>query len=217
MKEKQGAFALNIRLLRGFLSKGKDDEQRRPADLIISAMFLISTQAAVTLLIVGVSIFLVYALGAVYVIGALFYFKNRLRKKIVALSILFAEKKDLLLSVFQLYDEAKLPLEEADRKHCSRVRWLKTEVVKDKDVVPISEILAGLEKRLTLIAENEPYIKRSEELTTLLMTLKDVDASYRRIVNVYNADVAGYMYWRKFFLYRWLSFLFGFTKKERIV
>ena len=180
-------------------------------------MFLITTQAAVTILIVLVSLFLVYAVGAVYVIGALFYFKNRLRKKIVALSILFAEKKDLLLSIFQLYDEAKLPLEESDREHCSRVRWLKTEVVKEQDVVPISEILSGLEKRLTLISENEPYIKRSEELMTLITTLKDVDASYRRIVNVYNADVAGYMYWRRLFLYRWLSFLFGFTKKERIV
>lgn len=195
----------------------KDFEQREPGDLIITPMFLITTQAAVTILIVVVSLLLVYIVGAVYVIGALFYFKNRLRKKIVAFSILFAEKKDLLLSIFQLYDEAKLPLEESDREHCSRVRWLKTEVVKEKDVVPISEILAGLEKRLTLISENEPYIKRSEELMTLITTLKDVDASYRRIVNVYNADVAGYMYWRRLFLYRWLSFLFGFTKKERIV
>ncbi len=177
---------------------------------------LLSTPQLVPLYIALVVIGLLYLLGAIYVIGVLFYFRGRLQKKLVALSVLFSEKKEILLSIFQLYDAARLPLEETERKSCSRVRWLKTDVVKEKDVIPTHAILIDLEKRLSFIAERETYIKKSAELQALLLTLKDVDASYRRIVNVYNADVSGYMYWRKFFLYRWLSFLLGFKKRERI-
>lgn len=177
---------------------------------------LLSIGQLLPFIIAAAVIFLAYAFGAVYVIGNLFYFRGRLSKKLVALGVLFAEKKDILLSVFQLFEQARLPIEELDRESCSRVRWLKTEIVREKDVMAVNETLGNLEKRLTLLAENEPYIKQSEELGTLLATLKDVDVSYRRIVNVYNADVAGYMYWKKFLIYRWLSFLFGFGKKERI-
>ena len=159
---------------------------------------------------------LLYLAFFVLIFCFLFHFRSELRKNLVALSVIFAEKKDVLLSLFALFDKASVPLDDADKESAAKVRWLKTNVVKDKEAESVAFSLNDLLRRLTLLAENESYIKVSEDFQAYRSTLEDLDKNYHRVVAVYNTALNGYDYWRKVFIYRLFFWLFGFRKKSRL-
>lgn len=159
---------------------------------------------------------LLYLAFFVLLLCFLLHFQGELRKNLVALSVIFAEKKDVLLSLFTLFDKASVPLDDADKESAAKVRWLKTNVVKDKDAESVAFSLNDLQRRLTLLAENESYIKVSEDFQAYRSTLEDLDKNYHRVVAVYNTALNGYDYWRKVFLYRLFFWLCGFRKKSRL-
>lgn len=159
---------------------------------------------------------LLYALWGIYCTVFLINFRDKMAKRLVALSILFEEKKEVLLSLYALYDKAKVPLDDADKDAAMKVRWLKAAIVKDDDVKSIVSTLSDLERRLTLLSEEESYIKESEDFVDYMATLADLEASYHRIAAAYNSDLLGYEYWRKRPLYRWIFFLCRFREKQRI-
>lgn len=162
------------------------------------------------------ALLLLYFIGMVYAWTTLASFRSKLKKQVDALAILFSEKKDILLSLYALYDEANVPLEKGDKTAAAKVRWLKTDSITDNDVENITHELNALENRLTLLSESESYIKLSEDFQTYTATLKDLDSNYHRIVAIYDSDLLGYDYWRKFPLYFLLFALFGFRKKKRL-
>lgn len=164
------------------------------------------------LVIVG----LLYLAFFVVFLSFLLHFRSELKKNVVALSVIFAEKKDVLLSLYALFDNASVPLDDADKESAAKVRWLKTNVVKDYDAEKVSLALQDLQCRLTLLAENESYIKVSEDFQAYMSTLNDLDRNYHRVVAVYNTALNGYDYWRKALLYRFFFWLFGFRKKSRL-
>jgi hypothetical protein len=59
---------------------------------------------------------------AIYTIIVLFDFAKKLRKRLVALSVLFAEKKEILLSLYDLFSKAKLPLIARAESHAEKGR-----------------------------------------------------------------------------------------------
>jgi hypothetical protein len=143
-------------------------------------------------------------------------FRKKLKKRIIALSVLFAEKKDLLLSMYALFDKAAAHLDSVEKDSAAKVRWLKTQVVKEAEIEEVDSILNDLQKRLTLLAEAESYLKAGEDYQVFSSALKDLDANYRRIVAVYNSEVSGYEYWRRspfFFILFWVC---GFRKRNHL-
>jgi hypothetical protein len=159
---------------------------------------------------------ILYFLGFAYLLINLANFRSSLKKRVVALSVLFAEKKEILLLLYALYDKASVPLDDSDNDAAAKVRWLKADVVKDGDVEAIAQVLNNLQKRLTLLSESQSYIKQSEDFAGYMGSLKDLDFNYHRIVAVYNTDLNGYDYWRRVFLYRFIWKWIGFPEKKRL-
>ncbi len=167
--------------------------------------------------------YLLLAIGAiVYLIGffscfiSLLGFKRKLAKRIAALSIVFSEKREVLLALDTYYREAKMECSEADLECVRKVAAMQEKRIKDTDVPFYYETLSSLEKRLRYLADSNSWIKAGDDFETMLSLLSDLNGNYRRIAAVYNSDLLGYEYWRKQIFYRLWFFLFGFRKKERI-
>jgi hypothetical protein len=161
-------------------------------------------------------VILIYLIGFVFAFVNLIHFNGVMRKNMIALSIIFAEKKDILLSLFALFDKASVPLDDPDKESAVKVRWLKTEVMKSNATELVSQSLGDLQRRLTLLAESESYIKAGEDFQAYMNTLQDLDSNYHRVAAVYNTALNGYEYWRKMLIYRPWFWLFGFRKKKRL-
>jgi len=159
---------------------------------------------------------LAYLFFAIYTIIILFDFRSKLRKRLVALSVLFAEKKEMLLSLYELYVKAKLPLSPEIKAAQKTVEALATEPKTEEEVMVIVTTFADFQRRLALLAEEERYILRHQDYVSYTNSLKDLENNYQRIVAAYNTDLNGYEYWRKRIAYRWLSWVFGFRKRRRL-
>jgi hypothetical protein len=155
-----------------------------------------------------------YLGGFLYVFSCLTYFSRRLKKRMVALSVLFAEKKEVLGVIYTAYKKASVTFEEADEEAATKVRWLVTETAKGQKPAAIAAQLDEMEKRLNYLAENNQWLRQGDDYKTLGGTLHDLDANYRKIVAAYNSDLSGYEYWRKFFLYRFWFWIFGVKAKK---
>lgn len=166
-------------------------------------------------LVVAILVIL-YAVGFVLTLVFLLNFRAALKKNLVALSVLFAEKKEVLLSLYALFDKAAIPLDDPDKESAAKVRWLKTEVMRGSDVLLTNNALNDLERRLAMLSASEKYIQVSEDYIAYVNTLQDLDSNYRRVVAIFNTAVNGYEYWRKVLLYRPWFWLFGLRKRHRI-
>jgi hypothetical protein len=159
---------------------------------------------------------LIYLFFAIYTIIVLFDFRQKLRKRLLALSVLFAEKKEILLSLYDLYLKAKLPLSPELKAAQKKVAALVTEPQSEEEVMAIVTTFNDFQRRLALLAEEERYILRHQDYISYTNSLKDLENNYQRIVAAYNTDLNGYEYWRKRFVYRWLTWVFGFRKRQRL-
>src|SRR5574344_164781 len=98
---------------------------------------------------------LVYLFFAIYSIIVLFDFRGKLRKRLVALSVLFAEKKEILLSLYDLYLKTKLPISPELKAAQKKVAALVTEPQSEEEVMTIVASLNDFQRRLALLAEEE--------------------------------------------------------------
>ena len=159
---------------------------------------------------------LVYVFFAIYTIIVLFDFRGKLRKRLVALSVLFTEKKEILLSLYDLYLKAKLPLTPDIKAMKKTTAALPTEPKNEEEALNIAATLSDFQRRLSLLAEEERYILLHQDYISYANSLKDLENNYHRIIAAYNTDLNGYEYWRKNILYRWLTWVFRFRKRRRL-
>lgn len=159
---------------------------------------------------------LMYGAGFFYCLSLLLAFRKKLSKRFVALSVLYSEKRDILLSLYAVCDAAGVKFESSLKESAAKVRWLKTNILKEEDAEMVALTLDALEKRLFILAQSEAGLRTNADYQNYTSTLRDIDANYRRIIAVYNSDVTGYEYWRKtplFFIPFWFC---GFRKKKRL-
>jgi hypothetical protein len=177
---------------------------------------ILAMEPLTILYIVLAALLALYILGLIYCFFAILDFRGRLKKRIAALSVLFGEKKDVLMSLADYYRKADLDLTDEDNKALALVASTDCKNVKEKEAQEIHDMLSSFEKRLTYLGASNAWIRRGDEYQSLAAVLSDLDANYRRIVAIYNSDLVGYEYWRKTPLYRLWLYLLGFRKKKRL-
>ncbi|MCR4562485.1 MAG: hypothetical protein K5694_04720 [Bacilli bacterium] len=160
---------------------------------------------------------LVYIIFFIFVLHQVIYFSSRMNNKLKTFRIMFAEKKEILLSLYSLYQGAKIPLTSEDEDLATKVRWINPDKLKIEDISQTKNDLNAFQRKLAFIAERESYIKQSEDLQRYLLTLSDIEKSYHRVAAAYNNDLAGFTYWRTRAIYRWIFFIFRVKMKDRIV
>lgn len=159
---------------------------------------------------------ILYLIGFFYCLATLMYFKRKIAKRVAALSIVYSEKREVLLALDEYFRTANMELDENDIGCVEAVRALKGGRLKEKDIMFQQETLSALEKRLRFKAGLNSWVKAGSDYETMISFLGDLNRSYRKIVAVYNSDLLGYEYWRKQPVYKYLFFIFGFRQKERI-
>jgi hypothetical protein len=80
----------------------------------------------------------------------------------------------------------------------------------------VTTLLNDFQRRLSLLWARRTLHPKSSDILLHEFSLKDLENNYHRIVAAYNTDLNGYEYWRKRPIYRWLTWLFGFRKRERL-
>ena len=161
-------------------------------------------------------ILVIYIIGFFYCFALLHSFKKKINKRIVAISIVFNEKKEVLLALDSYYRDAKMEYDEEDLQCVRDVAALSNGRIKEADVVCYRDSLQKLEKRLRFKADSNNWIKAGSDYETMTSFLADLNRNYRRIVAIYNSDLLGYEYWRRRALYHYIFVIFGYRKKERL-
>ena len=149
-------------------------------------------------------------------ISSLLSFRAKLEKRTVAFSVLFVEKKDILLTIYAMFDEKKAEFSSSLNKAAAQVRWMKLETLKGDEIENNVFLLNDFEKRLALLGHKYPLFEGDKDYEIYWATIQDLNANYRRNVANYNSEVLGYEYWRRFIVFRPLTYLFGFREKKRL-
>ncbi len=166
------------------------------------------------ILLYVVSIILVlYVFGFFYALECILTFKEKIRKKTLAISILLSEKKDVLTSLYNLMK--KDIHEKSINENFEKVDSLNLNKLKANDIESSLFILTTLQKQLVMFANSNEY-KTSENYRTFFDILTDLDTNYRKLAAVFNSDVTGYDYWRKTPLYRFVFFVLRFKEIKRL-
>ncbi|MBP5091449.1 MAG: hypothetical protein J6328_02700 [Bacilli bacterium] len=169
----------------------------------------------VILLIVGI-LFLLYTSVEVYVIWSVAGFSNKLKRRLLAVSIVLNERRDVLLAQVDGFRSVSVAFRDSDELVFRQARELDLSKVKAEEVHGISQLLNDAESRFNYLAGKNAWATKTEEFQTLSLTAKDLEANYRQAIMGYNTDLLGYNYWVKIPLCHWIPWLLGWRKKERI-
>ncbi len=172
----------------------------------------------------GLTIFLLclLCLAFVYVVmlcvcfACLFTFRARLEKRLVAMSVVYSEMRDVLLSWKELLEREGCRWDEKMTNAGAQIASLRTELKSEHESLSTYELLSGYEKELKRLSRGFPSVLKDEDYLAYSDTFGDLDASHRRIVALYNGDQNGYEYWRKSIPFRPFTLLAGFRKRERL-
>jgi|GEM_PF-832023 len=167
----------------------------------------------IVLLVVVILLFF-YIGVLVYVFSMIRVFKTKLKQRLIAMSVLLSEKKEMLLGIRFEFVKAKVKLDKADAGLYDRVQHLTIKSLKDTEISPIEQTLKEAQNRLNFIAQTNPWATKSEEYQNAVHTLHDIDVNFRQAVVIYNSDLNGYNYWIRVPLCHAVAWLFGNHKKS---
>lgn len=168
------------------------------------------------ILLYAISILIaIYLIAFFYALESLITFRNKIKKRTLAISILLSEKKDVLLSMYALIDNASLLKDDATKDVTTQVRWLQTANLKIENIENSIATLSSLQKKLIMFSSSEE-MRGNKDFEAYREIINDLDANYRRTAAIFNSDTVGYEYWRKTPLFRLCFFVFGFKKIKRL-
>jgi hypothetical protein len=166
----------------------------------------------IVLLVVVILLFF-YVGVLVYVFSMIRVFKSKLKQRLIAMSVLLSEKKEMLLAIHFEFVKAKVKLDKADSGLYDRVQHIAIKSLKDNEVSPIEQTLKEAQNRLNFIAQTNPWATKSDEYQNAVHALHDIDVNFRQSIVIYNSELMGYNYWIRVPLCHAVAWIFGNRKK----
>jgi hypothetical protein len=160
---------------------------------------------------------LVYLLWFLYGLISLQSFTRSMKRKLKVTGVLFAGKRDVLLSLFGLCKKQGAEIDSDEADLATRARWTSFEIKRAEQAARADLDLRRFEKLIMGFVKERPEISKLKEYGILKESLDDLNLNYRRIVANYDSDLIGYDYWRRHPLFRYLFLLFGFRERKRLV
>ncbi len=158
----------------------------------------------------------IYLVGLIFCLASLFAFRSRLAKRLSAISVVYSEMKEVLLSWKVLLEKEGCRWDEKMTNAGAQIASLRTELKSEHESLNTYELLFSYEKEIKRLSRNYPSILNNDDYLAYTSALVDLEASYHRLIALYNSDQGAYEYWRTVFFYRPFIFLVGFTKRERL-
>ena len=107
-------------------------------------------------LICLVCIAFIYVVGLIVCIACLFAFRDRLERRIAAMSVLYSEMKELLLSWKELLEKAGCRWDEKMTNSGAQIASLRTELKSEHESLLTFELLSSYEKELKRLSRLFP-------------------------------------------------------------
>lgn len=167
----------------------------------------------IILLIVVILLF-VYIAALVYSFSSCIDFKSRLRKKNKAIALIYAEKKEALLSLYALFVKEDVSFEDEDDEAISSLEDYEFSGKSPAELIEGAKKLQKAQGRLSFIAQSNRWAIKNKEYENYKETMEDLDVNLRQVSASYNADVAAYNYWISIPTCSWLPFIFGHRKVD---
>lgn len=173
-----------------------------------------TTKGLSILLLICVIIVFTFIIWAVFVGARIHDFKDKLRKRLYAISILLSEKKDIILTMSDVFVENGIELTSSQEAAINCLRFTSIETLKDVEVNPIEVAIKDAVGHVKFLASTHPELAKTEAFVTLSDSLNDIDTNFRQAIAIYNSDLLGYNYWCKSAATHWLFHMFGNREKN---
>lgn len=158
----------------------------------------------------------IYVLVFFIVLGSVLSFKKKIHKRSAAISLLFAQRHDILDLIFKLFTSNGIVVPSTIASYLDESINYDTDLNnKTRDDI-ISKLNKASQGLLYLSDEHE-NIKNSSQFIEYRKTLSELDDAYRQNVARYNSDITGYNYWVNFVSYRLIFKMFKLNQKDIIV
>ena len=157
-----------------------------------------------------------YLSVVVYVVGQMFDFKRKTRRRLKALNVILLERADILGDMQALYEKGGVIFTDAEAKAGQKLLGLQF-IAREEDVRVAIATVKEASTCFRFIAQSGRYQgKATERLKSDLDVLDDLERNFRTSSLLYNADVTGYNYWITVPTVKWIGWLLGHRKKELI-
>ena len=162
----------------------------------------------IALIVVAILLF-----GIFLVMAHVIYFSNRLKKRESAMKIIIAEKKEILSSLFDGIRNEGLSVEGIEEE---KIDQLRIPLPKKIHLENELSFLREIEAKLTIFLNKNQSFASEHNNKLLIDNHHDLDVNLKRCIANYNYELTGYAYWIKVPILRFVPFLFGYRKKERL-
>ena len=168
-----------------------------------------------TLLILGIILglyILTIALDAIFILS----FRRIFKKHNTALCVMLHTKYENIKKLVELLNKAEVAV---PFKYIEILNGINANSFKDQELpecVQARNDLAYLKNELVYMVNNEEKLTKNLEVKRAKDAITEMDANYRTLVSMYNADALGYNYWINFLPTKWVKYLFRLKEKTII-
>jgi len=166
------------------------------------------------------------ALGGALALYILFFFlvlfiiskfNKRLRKRLSALSLLLAQRKDIAISLYNLLLDQKIAIPTALKNEAQALINTEVGVLGNHEIIDFLPRLERDTKDIIEAIDGSRKLKKDGSVVAQLKKeIAELDESRRQHIAIYNSDINGYNYWIRLMAYRYLLILFRYREKKRI-
>ena len=168
-------------------------------------------------------ILLILLLAAFFYVAVLLYvltnmreFSSRLKKRQRALMMLMNEKTDILIAICDFLVASKVEFSDEDKQIMEELRLLNFDKTGEVQVKRCAKVIHNAHVRLNYLIQNNNWLKKDLRIASFVETYEELDHNVRQSMAIYNADVAGYMYWFNIPSCKIAVWLLGYRKKETV-
>ena len=143
-------------------------------------------------------------------------FRSIFRKHNMALGVMIHTKYDnikKLLDILHKYDI------DVPGKYIEIIDGIDANSFRDQELeecIKARNDLAYLRNELVFLSSTKENLQKNMELIRAKNAITEMDANYRTLVAMYNADVLGYNYWINFLPCRYIKHIFKLKEKQII-
>ena len=143
-------------------------------------------------------------------------FSNIFRKHNAALGVMLHTKYDNMLKMVELFKKYGINVPSEYEDMLSKIDANSFKDQELAECIKARNDLAYLRNELVYLASSSVEISKNLEVKRAKDAITEMDANYRALVAMYNADVLGYNYWINFLPSRYIKYIFKLKEKQII-
>lgn len=168
------------------------------------AILIISIVVGIYLLFVGLAVVFIFSFSRIF------------KKHNTALGVMLHSKYENILKMVELLKKYGVDVPSEHEEMLSHIDANSFKNQELPECVKARNDLAYLRNELDYLVASYPELSKNLEIKRTKDAIMEMDANYRTLVAMYNADVLGYNYWINFTPSRYIKYIFRLKEKQII-